>query len=96
MNYKKFINKIELVRNKNSLSLKRLHAQKIKKNSRLIIGYYEHDKEEIRLEQYHGICSQFKAKGINTKLIMNARLQKVNVKLNFFFYNPHVFDLKKF
>lgn len=95
MNYQEFINKRQNLRNKNSLKLKNDYYKNIYKKDIISVGYHEYDKEEIKLELYKGICLQFKGKGLNKKIVLNTRLNKTKVVLNFFFFNPHLFDLMK-
>lgn len=93
MNYKKFINKIELLENRNSFNSKFFFKKNIKKKDFVLLGYHEFDKEEIQLEQFDGICLKFRSSGLNTKLVLNSQLSRDKVKLNFFFYNPSLFDI---
>lgn len=96
MSYKAFINKPNLFQYKDSLSFKLKNSFNIKKNDLLVVGYHEHDKEEIKLEQYMGYCVKMRKNGANTKLVMDCKLQKTKLRLNFFFFNPFLFDFKKF
>ncbi len=94
MNYHKFINKKERLKNKTLLKYKTYQYQYIKKNDFISVGYHEYDKEEINLELYTGTCSDLKGTGLNKKIKMFINLQGTDVRLNLFMYNPHVFDFK--
>lgn len=95
MNYFNFVKKQYTSRNKKLQSLKKTYRMNIKKNNIISVGYHEYDKEEIKLEFYKGACQRIKGSGVNTKIILLSRLDRTNVKLNFFLYNPFLFDLMK-
>ncbi len=95
MSYYKFINKKERLKNKSLLWYKTNQYKNIKKNDFISVGYHEYDKEEINLELYKGACTDIKGIGVNKKIKMFSSLQGTEVRLNFFMYNPYVFDFKK-
>jgi hypothetical protein len=76
MNYLKFINGKQDLRNKRLLQLKNDYRKNIKKKDNISVGYHEYDKEEIKLEFYRGNCVRVKGVGINTKIILYGRLDK--------------------
>ena len=95
MNFLKFINRQENLFVKMNLESKNSLTKKIRKNSIISLGYHEYDKEEIRLENYRGACLKFKSNNLNSKLVLRSKLDKEVITLNFFFYNPFLFDIHK-
>lgn len=95
MNYYKFINNKYRLKNKISLLTKTTQYKNIRKNDFISVGYHEYDKEEINLELYKGSCIDIKGTGINKKIKMFTNLEGTQVRLNFFMFNPYVFDFKK-
>jgi ribosomal protein L19 len=95
MNYKKFINNKNILHDRSHLLYKSFFSWKINKKDAISVAYHEYDKEEIRLEQYNGYCLKFRSCGLNSKLVLSSRFDKNKVILNFFYYNPYLFDIGK-
>jgi ribosomal protein L19 len=57
------------------------------------IIYYDLDKEQVRLQQFTGICIQFKSRGLNTKIMVSNIVSKVAVTQQFFLYSKTVLDI---
>ena len=95
MNYKCFINKTELLKNYKKTSFKKSFHYNIRKKDSILLGYHEYDKEEIVPETYKGTCLKFRKNGANSKLVLISLLDNSEVILNFFYYNPSLFDITK-
>ncbi len=73
-------------------SKKKFH-KKIFKGDFVSVIYYDLEKEQIRLQQFTGVCTKFKSKGLNTKISVRNLLGQVSVEQQFFFYSPAVLDV---
>lgn len=95
MNYKTLLNSTKLIYNNNFVPSKKIIAKTIKKKDFVSIGFHDYEKEEIRLEQFDGQCIKFRSAGLNSKLTLYSKFRKSTIKLNFFLYSPHIFDIIK-
>ena len=96
MSFKTFCSKKELVNHYKNLydySQKISFQKKINKFNTISLGYYEFDKEHIKLEKFIGTCLKFKSKEINTKFTLLVQLDNEKVIINTFLYQPFVFDI---
>lgn len=57
------------------------------------IIYYDLEKEQVRLQQFTGVCKSFKSKGLNTKITVVNAVGKVTVEQQFFIYSKIVSDV---
>jgi ribosomal protein L19 len=57
------------------------------------IVYYDVEKEQIRLQEFTGICTKFLSKGLNTKISVRNVIGQTKVQQQFFFYSQSVLDV---
>lgn len=67
--------------------------KKVKKGDFVSIIYYDIEKEQIKLQQFTGLCSGFKSKGLNSKITVSSLVNKVTIQQNFFLYSKMVLDV---
>ena len=73
---------------------KKLDKLNIPKGKLVSIIYYDFEKEQIRLQQFTGFCTQFKPKGINTKLsVRNSFTSILSIEQQFFVHNSAVLNV---
>lgn len=65
----------------------------VNKGDIVSIIYYELEKEQVRLQQFIGVCQQFKSRGLNTKISVSNIISKVSVTQQFFLYSKLVLDV---
>ena len=66
------LRKLESV--KTMVKSKKQFHQEISKGDLVSIIYYDLEKEHVKLQQFTGICTKFKSKGFNTKIIQKHPL----------------------
>lgn len=57
------------------------------------VVYYDLEKEQVRLQQFTGVCKFFRSRGLNTKLNVVNVVGKVIVEQQFFLYSKIVSDV---
>jgi ribosomal protein L19 len=55
--------------------------------------YFDLEKEQVRLQQFTGVCKSFKSRGVNTKLTVVNIVGKVTVEQQFFLYSKVISDV---
>lgn len=75
-----------------SKSKHQFHSE-ISKGDIISIIYYDLEKEQIRLQQFTGVCIKFKSRGLNTKIVVSNLVSKLEVTLQFFLYSKMVLDV---
>lgn len=55
--------------------------------------YYDLEKEQVRLQQFTGVCTKFHSKGFNTKIHVRNIMGQTTIQQQFFFYSPSVLDV---
>ena len=75
-----------------SKSKQQFHKQ-VSKGDIVSIIYFDLEKEQVRLQQFTGICKSFKSKGLNTKITLVNTVGKVSVEQQFFLYSTVVSDV---
>lgn len=71
---------------------KQFHS-KIAKGNFVSVIYYDLEKEQVRLQQFTGVCTKFQSKGFNTKIHIRNVMGQVTIEQQFFFYSPSVLDV---
>lgn len=72
---------------------KNLVHKSLKRGDFVSVIYYDIEKEQIKLQQFTGVCYLFKSKGLNTKIGISTLVSKVNIKQMFFLYSKTVLDI---
>ncbi len=72
---------------------KNAFQKKVKKGAFVSIIYYDIEKEQIKLQQFTGLCTSFKSKGLNSKITVSSLVNKVTIQQNFFLYSKMVLDV---
>jgi ribosomal protein L19 len=67
--------------------------KKISKGDFVSVIYYDLEKEQVRLEQFTGLCTKIQSKGLNTKIHVHNALGQVAVDQQFFLYSKAVLDV---
>ena len=65
----------------------------VSKGDIVSIIYYDLEKEQVRLQQFTGVCRFFKSRGLNTKISVYNIVGKVAVEQQFFLYSKVVSDV---
>lgn len=85
------LNKIEskqtLLKSKNRFHLK------VSKGDFVSIIYYDLEKEQIKLQQFTGVCTKVKSNGLNSKIHVQNILNRITVTQQFFIYSKSVVDV---
>lgn len=76
-----------------SVKSKNLVHKNLKRGDFVSVIYYDIEKEQIKLQQFTGVCYLFKSKGLNTKIGISTLVSKVNIKQMFFLYSKTVLDI---
>lgn len=85
------LHKLESVSTK--IKSKKAFHQKIAKGDFVSVIYYDIEKEQIRLQQFTGVCIKFQSRGLNTKLFVRNVVGQITVEQQFFFYSQSVLDV---
>lgn len=72
---------------------KKQFHQKIVKGDFVSVIYYDIEKEQVRLQQFTGVCTKFHSKGFNTKIHVSNVMGQTTIQQQFFFYSPSVLDV---
>lgn len=72
---------------------KKQFQQQVSKGDFVSIIYYDVEKEQTQLQQFTGICTKFKSKGLNTKIHVRNVLEQIVVEQQFFFFSQSVLDV---
>ena len=72
---------------------KKQFHEKVAKGDFVSIIYYDLEKEQIRLQQFTGVCTKLKSKGFNTKIYVQNVLGSVVVEQQFFLFSQSVVDI---
>lgn len=65
----------------------------VSKGDIVSIIYFDLEKEQVRLQQFTGVCKSFKSRGLNTKITLANTVGKVAVEQQFFLYSTVVSDV---
>jgi len=65
----------------------------VRKGDLVSVIYYDLEKEQIRLQQFIGVCTKLKSKGFNTKLYLRNSFKKVLIEQQFFLYSNSILDV---
>lgn len=76
-----------------SIPSKSIFLKQIKKGDFVSVVYYELEKEQIRLQQFTGVCTKLKSKGLNTKISIRNILGQTTVEQQFFLYSKSLLDV---
>ena len=57
------------------------------------VVYYDLEKEQVRLQQFTGICKFIRSRGLNTKINIVNVVGKVVVEQQFFLYSKVISDI---
>lgn len=72
---------------------KTLFAKNIAKGDIVSIIYYDFEKEQVRVQQFTGVCRAFKSAGFNSKISVYNVIGKTTVQQQFFLYSKVVADV---
>jgi len=72
---------------------KLLFAKTVSKGDIVSIIYYDLEKEQVRVQQFTGVCRSFKSAGLNSKISVYNIIGKVAVQQQFFLYSKVVADV---
>lgn len=67
--------------------------KKVKKGDFISVIYFDLEKEQINLQQFTGFCTDFKSKGLNSKVAIHNSVGQVIVTQQFFLYSESVLDV---
>ena len=81
--------------NKIKVKAKKVFQSKVSKGDFVSIIYYDFEKEQIRLQQFTGVCVKLKSKGLNTKIYVRNFIGQVMIEQQFFLYSPSVLDVAR-
>lgn len=84
---KKFESRILALRSKHKFH------QAVSKGDIVSVIYFDLEKEQVRLQQFTGVCKTFKSRGLNTKITVANVVGKVSVEQQFFLYSKVVSDV---
>ena len=76
-----------------SLKSKYDFHKNISKGDIVSVIYFDLEKEQVRLQQFTGVCKSFKSKGFNSKITIVNVVGKVTVEQQFFLYSKVVSDI---
>ena len=68
--------------------------KRVTKGDYVSVIYYDLELEQVKLQQFTGVCIKFKSAGLNTKLYVRNVLSNILVEQQFFIYSDAVLDLK--
>jgi ribosomal protein L19 len=72
---------------------KNLFAKNVSKGDIVSIIYYDFEKEQVRVQQFTGVCRSFKSAGLNSKLSVYNVVGKIAVQQQFFLYSKVIADV---
>ena len=75
------------------LTAKNEFHKKVTKGDFISVIYDDPEKEQVRLQQFTGVCTKLKSKGFNSKIYLQNVIGSVVVEQQFFFYSPSVVDI---
>lgn len=78
---------------KTSLKSKTKFHSKVSKGDFVSVVYYDIEKEQVRLQQFNGICTKIRSNGFNSKIHLQNVLNKIVVTQQFFLYSKSVVDV---
>jgi len=67
--------------------------KQVSKGDSISIIYYELEKERIRLQQFTGMCTKLKSRGLNTKVYIRNVLGNTTVDKQFFLFSKSLLDI---
>lgn len=67
--------------------------KKVSKGDIVSVVYYDLEKEQVRLQQFTGVCKFIRSRGLNTKINVVNVVGKVVVEQQFFLYSKIVSDI---
>jgi ribosomal protein L19 len=74
-------------------SKKEIFHRTVQKGDIISVIYYDIEKEQIRLQQFTGVCRSLKSAGLNTKLSVYNTISKITIQQQFFLYSKIVADV---
>lgn len=85
------LQKLELRKLKNKAKV--AFHKKLLKGDFISVIYYDLEKEQVRLQQFTGICTRISSRGLNTKIVVRNTIAPAIVEQQFFLYSPAVLDI---
>lgn len=82
-----------LEKNFTTNKVKENFKQKVSKGDFVSVVYYDIEKEQIRLQQFTGLCVKLKSKGLNTKVYVRNVLGSITIEQQFFLFSKSVLDV---
>ena len=76
-----------------SSQIKQEFHKNVSKGDLVSIIYYDLEKEQVRLQQFTGVCKFLRSRGLNTKINVVNVVGKVVVEQQFFLYSKVVSDV---
>ena len=73
--------------------LKRQFHDQVSIGDFVSIIYYDLEKEQVKLQQFTGVCTKFKSRGLNTKIYVRNFIGQITIEQQFFFYSLSVLDV---
>ncbi len=68
-------------------------AKTVSKGDIVSVIYFDIEKEQVRVQQFIGVCRSFKPAGLNSKLSVYNVISKIVVQQQFFLYSNVVVDV---
>lgn len=78
---------------KTSVKSKNKFHSKVSKGDFVSIVYYDIEKEQVRLQQFNGLCTKVRSNGFSSKIHLQNILNRVVVSQQFFIYSKSVVDV---
>lgn len=72
---------------------KKAFQKRLLKGDFVSVIYYDLEKEQVRLQQFTGICTRISSRGLNTKVVVRNTIASAVVEQQFFLYSPAVLDI---
>lgn len=85
------LQKLESI-NTTTKAKKQFH-NKVRRGDFVSIIYYDLEKEQVRLQQFTGVCTKFQSKGLNTKIYVRNVIGRITIEQQFFFYSNAILDV---
>lgn len=73
--------------------VKKDFKRKVSKGDFVSVVYYDIEKEQIRLQQFTGLCVSIKSKGLNTKVSVRNVLGTTVIEQQFFLFSKSLLDI---
>lgn len=76
-----------------SSKIKQEFHKNVSRGDIVSVVYYDLEKEQVRLQQFTGICKFIRSRGLNTKINIINVVGKVVVEQQFFLYSKVISDI---